>query len=837
MKRFKKRLKAFNPPLARFPYLCVSLNYALMSKSTANLKPENSPVTFEDFKNEVLQDYRIAYESRQASLLGRKEVLTGKAKFGIFGDGKEVAQLAMAKAFKNGDIRSGYYRDQTFMFATGMSDVRKFFAQLYAHVSLEAEPASAGRLMNGHFASRFLDDQGQWKDLTAEPHSTSDISPTAGQMGRALGIAFASKLYRSNPELHQFTNFSKHGNEVSFVTIGNASTSEGHFWESINAAGVLQVPLAVNIWDDQYGISVPAKYQTTKENLSEILSGFATNENGNGFRIYTAKGWDYPTLCETYLTAIEEMRSTHMPAIFHITEVTQPQGHSTSGSHERYKSPERLAWEQEHDCLVQMRNWMLSQGISTEAALELIEKEATTYVKAAQKAAYSAFRNDIEVEFQEALALLEAVVAASANASFVAVVKNELASALDPIRKDIMGAIRRTLRICRHESSETLEQLRHFKNNLNKKHEDLYSSNLHSESASATGKQAIIPPVFTENSTALNGYEILNKAFDSIFQREPRFFAIGEDVGKIGDVNQGFSGMQDKYGEIRISDTGIREMTIVGQGFGAAMRGLRPLVEIQYLDYLLYAIQIMSDDIATLQYRTKGGQKAPLIIRTRGHRLEGIWHSGSPIGMIINSIRGMHLLVPRNMVQAVGFYNLLLKSDEPALVIECLNGYRLKETMPDNLDSFTVALGKPETLREGDDITIITYGSCCRIALDAAKQLAETGISAEIIDIQSLLPFDLEHDLIKSVKKTNRFLILDEDVPGGASAFIFQHLMEEQGAYFWLDSPGRTLTAKAHRPAYGTDGDYFSKPSVEDVVEAVYDIMSETDPSSFPKYI
>lgn len=808
-----------------------------MSKSTANLKPENSPVTFEDFKNEVLQDYRIAYESRQASLLGRKEVLTGKAKFGIFGDGKEVAQLAMAKAFKNGDIRSGYYRDQTFMFATGMSDVRKFFAQLYAHVSLEAEPASAGRLMNGHFASRFLDDQGQWKDLTAAPHSTSDISPTAGQMGRALGIAFASKLYRNNPDLHAFSQFSKQGNEVSFVTIGNASTSEGHFWETINAAGVLQVPLAVNIWDDQYGISVPAKYQTTKENLSDILSGFATNENGNGFRIYTVKGWDYPALCETYLTAVEEMRSSHMPAIFHITEVTQPQGHSTSGSHERYKSPERLAWEQEHDCLVQMRKWMLAQGISSETELENIEKEATTFVKAEQKAAYQAFRADIEAELKDALSMIDAVIAASANASFISAIRSELASTIDPIRKDIMGAIRRTLRICRHEGSEALEQLRNFKYNLNKKHEELYSSYLHSESAGSALKQAAIPPIYTENSAVLNGYEVLNKAFDSIFQREPRFFAIGEDVGKIGDVNQGFSGMQDKHGEIRISDTGIREMTIVGQGFGAAMRGLRPLVEIQYLDYLLYAIQIMSDDIATLQYRTKGGQKAPLIIRTRGHRLEGIWHSGSPIGMILNSIRGMHLLVPRNMVQAVGFYNLLLKSDEPALVIECLNGYRLKETMPDNLESFTVPLGKPETLREGDDITIITYGSCCRIALDAAKQLAETGISAEVIDVQSLLPFDLDHDLIKSVKKTNRFLILDEDVPGGASAFIFQHLMEEQGAYFWLDSPGRTLTAKAHRPAYGTDGDYFSKPSVDDVVETVYEIMSETDPSSFPKYL
>ncbi|MFN3528370.1 MAG: thiamine pyrophosphate-dependent enzyme [Bacteroidia bacterium] len=806
-----------------------------MSKNKASTA--NPTLSFEDFKKEVMADYKLAYESRQASLLGRKEVLTGKAKFGIFGDGKEVAQLAMAKAFKAGDIRSGYYRDQTFMFATGMSDIRKFFAQLYAHVSLEAEPASAGRLMNGHFASRFLDDAGNWLDLTKAPHSTSDISPTAGQMGRALGIAYASKLYRDNPALHSFESFSKKGNEVSFVTIGNASTSEGHFWETVNAAGVLQVPLAINIWDDQYGISVPAKYQTTKENLSDILSGFATNENGKGYRIYTVKGWDYASLCETYLTAIEEMRDTHMPAIIHVIEVTQPQGHSTSGSHERYKSPERLQWEQEHDCLLKMREWMLSQGISTVEALDTLEAEAVSYVKTEQQAAFAAYRAEIEAEKAETLAKLDALIGSSSQSAFLTAVRNELATNKDAIRKDIMGAIRKSLRICRSEQNEALQSLRAYKASLDAQNFEKYSSYLHSESAAAAAKIAEVPAVYTEQSQKLNGYEILNKAFDTILQNDARFFAIGEDVGKIGDVNQGFAGLQEKHGELRVTDTGIREMTIVGQGLGAAMRGLRPLVEIQYLDYLLYALQIMSDDISTLQYRTKGGQKAPLIIRTRGHRLEGIWHSGSPIGMILHSIRGMHLLVPRNMVQAVGFYNTLLKSDEPALVIECLNGYRLKETMPDNLSEFNLPLGKPEVIREGDDISIITYGSSCRIALEAAQQLAETGIQAEVVDVQSLLPFDLNHDLLKSVKKTNRFLILDEDVPGGASAFIFQQLMEEQGAYYWLDSPGRTLTAKAHRPAYGTDGDYFSKPSVDDVVEAVYDIMSESDPTSFPKYL
>ena len=808
-----------------------------MSKAPAYNSVESQALSFEDFKKEVIADYKLAFESRQASLLGRKEVLTGKAKFGIFGDGKEVAQLAMAKAFQAGDIRSGYYRDQTFMFATGMSDIRKFFAQLYAHVSLEAEPASAGRLMNGHFASRFLDESGQWKDLTAEPHSTSDISPTAGQMGRALGIAYASKLYRDNPDLHSLTQFSKQGNEVSFVTIGNASTSEGHFWETVNAAGVLQVPLAINIWDDQYGISVPAKYQTTKENLSDILGGFASNENGNGYRMYTVKGWDYPTLCETYLTAIADMRETHMPAIIHVTEITQPQGHSTSGSHERYKSSERLQWEQEHDCLVKMREWMIGQGIADEATLDALEQEAAQFVKSEQKAAYDAFRADIEAEKTEALAVLDTLIAASAHGEKLGKLRTELASTKDAIRKDVMSTLRKALRVCRFEPTPQREAVAAYKKQLDALNQERYSSYLYSESNGSALQVTEIPAEFSEKSQSLNGYEILNKAFDHILATEARFFAIGEDVGKIGDVNQGFAGLQEKHGEIRVTDTGIREMTIVGQGFGAAMRGLRPLVEIQYLDYLLYALQIMSDDIATLQYRTKGGQKAPLIIRTRGHRLEGIWHSGSPIGMILNSIRGMHFLVPRNMVQAVGFYNTLLKADEPALVIECLNGYRLKERMPDNLHEFTVPLGKPEVLREGDDISLITYGSCCRIVLEAAEQLAEVGISVEVVDVQSLLPFDLNHDLVKSVKKTNRFLIVDEDVPGGASAFIYQHLMEKQGAYFWLDSPGRTLTAKAHRPAYGTDGDYFSKPSVEDVVEQVYAIMSEVEPGAYPSYL
>lgn len=808
-----------------------------MSKKLASAPAPQ--LTFEDFKTEVLQDYKIAFESRQASLLGRKEVLTGKAKFGIFGDGKEVAQLAMAKAFRNGDIRSGYYRDQTFMFATGMSNIREFFAQLYAHVNVQAEPASAGRLMNGHFATRMLDEAGNFKDLTSEPHSTSDISPTAGQMGRALGIAYASKLYRQNPELKGLEHFSKNGDEVSFVTIGNASTSEGHFWETINAAGVLQVPLAVNIWDDQYGISVPAKYQTTKENLSEILKGFETNELGLGYKIYTCKGWDYPALCEIYMTAIEDVRETHMPVIFHITEITQPQGHSTSGSHERYKSEDRLKWEAEHDCLKKMREWMLANGIANKDQLDTLEANAIEFVKQEQRSAWNAFRKEIEEEKTTALTLLNQLKIEISDQLKLEIdlIINNLNGTKEAIRKDIMTSVRKALRIVRGEKSNSLIALKNWKTNIDASNYDRYSSYLFSYSESRASNIQTINAAYSESSAILNGFEVLNKVFDSILEKENRFFAIGEDVGKIGDVNQGFSGLQAKYGELRITDTGIREMTIVGQGLGAAMRGLKPMVEIQYLDYLLYALQIMSDDIATLQYRTKGGQKAPLIIRTRGHRLEGIWHSGSPIGMILHALRGINVLVPRNMVQAAGMYNLLIQSDEPALVIECLNGYRLKERLPDNYDSFTVPLGKVEILRTGTDLTIITYGSCCRIAMEAAEQLKEVDIDVEIIDVQSLLPFDLDHDIVNSLKKTNRILFLDEDVPGGATAYMMQKVLEEQKGYYHLDSPAATLTAKNHRPAYGSDGDYFSKPSADDVFEKVYTIMQDAEPGLFPKYL
>ncbi len=802
-----------------------------MSKSTA---PADTPLSFEDFKAQVVQDYRIATESRQASLLGRKEVLTGKAKFGIFGDGKEVAQIAMARTFLNGDIRSGYYRDQTFMFASGLSDVQKFFAQLYAHTDVEAEPASAGRLMNGHFATRFLHEDGSWKNLTEEKHSTSDISPTAGQMGRALGIAYASKLFRENEALHGLTSFSKKGNEVSFVTIGNASASEGHFWETINAAGVLQVPLAVSVWDDGYGISVPASYQTTKENIGEILSGFSSTQEKRGYSLYTVAGWDYPALVAAYEKGIMRVRELHEPCIFHVTELTQPQGHSTSGSHERYKSKERLVWEQEFDCLRKMRQWIEAQGIATSSELDEIEQEATVYVKNAQKAAWLAFRAPIEAECKEALALMETLASKSAQSAFIQQAVQVLNETRDFIRKDVFNAVRRCLRLTRGEQLPERESLKSWLEVQIELNQDRYSSHLFSQSSSSALKQEAISPTFDADAPQLNGFEILNKAFDLILEREPRFFAIGEDVGQIGDVNQGFSGLQQKHGELRVTDTGIREMTIVGQGLGAALRGLRPLVEIQYLDYLLYAIQIMSDDIATLQYRTKGGQKAPLIIRTRGHRLEGIWHSGSPIGMILHAVRGMHVLVPRDMTRAAGFYNTLLKSDEPALVIECLNGYRLKETLPSNLGEFSMPLGKVEVVESGEDLTLVTYGSCVRIAQEAAKQLAELGISIEIVDCQSLLPFDLAHDTLKSIRKTNRLLILDEDVEGGATGFLMQQILEVQGAFRWLDSAPSTLSACPHRPAYGTDGDYFSKPSVDDVVEKVYRILAEAEPGYYP---
>lgn len=805
----------------------------MSSNNKEQLAPSTGHLSFEDFKQVVLTDYRIANESRQASLLGRKEVLTGKAKFGIFGDGKEVAQIAMAKVFREGDFRSGYYRDQTFMFATGMSNVKEFFAQLYALPNVEAEPCSAGRSMNGHFGTRSLNDDGTWKNLTSMKNSSADISPTAGQMPRLVGLAQASKLYRNNPELSVFENFSINGNEVAFGTIGNASTSEGHFFEAINAAGVLQVPMAISVWDDGYGISVHAKYQTTKENISEILKGFQRDEHGNGYEIFRVKGWDYAALCETYEKAIKICREEHVPVFIHVQELTQPQGHSTSGSHERYKSKERLEWEAEFDCIKQMREWMLKSAIATEAELDAIEQEAKKYVRACQKEVWEAFNQPIKQEITEVSAMLEQLAASSAASAEIINLVNNLRSTVDAIRKDILVAVRKSLRLTRHENSDARRNLQIWLNQYNNENYDRYNSFLFTDTESSALNIPEIKAQYSEDAKMLDGREIVQACFDAAFARDPRVVAFGEDVGKIGDVNQGFAGLQEKYGEIRISDTGIREATIIGQGIGLAMRGLRPIAEIQYLDYLLYGLQTLSDDLASLSYRTKAGQKAPLIVRTRGHRLEGIWHSGSPIGMILHALRGMHVLVPRNMTQAAGFYNTLLKADEPALVIECLNGYRLKEALPDNIGEFTIPLGRPEILREGNDITLVTYGSCIRIAEEAIQELEQMGISVELIDVQSLLPFDIHHIISDSLKKTNKVLFFDEDVPGGATSYMMQQVLEVQNGYYYLDAAPRTLTAKAHRPAYGTDGDYFSKPSADDVVECIYEMMHETNPSKY----
>ncbi|NDK56001.1 alpha-ketoacid dehydrogenase subunit alpha/beta [Pontibacter fetidus] len=784
---------------------------------------------------EILQDYRTGWESRQASLAGRKEVFMGKAKFGIFGDGKEVAQLAMARFFQNGDFRSGYYRDQTFMFAIGELTLQQYFAQLYAHTDVEAEPSTAGRAMNGHFGTRSLDDEGNWKNLMEQKNSSSDISPTAAQMPRLVGLAYASKLYRQNPELQQLQQFSVNGNEVAFGTIGNASTSEGMFFEAINAGGVLQVPMLVSVWDDGYGISVPAEYQTTKGSISEILAGFQRNAEGEqGYEIFKVKGWDYAALCETYEAAVRVCREQHVPVLVHVEEVTQPQGHSTSGSHERYKSKERLEWEAEFDCLKKMREWILANGISTTEQLDQIENEAKEAVRVARTNAWTAFDTGIKEDHAVALQLLDNLAAASEHITEIATITEELRKVTVPIRSDAVRAVRKALRYVRDERNAAKRELVGWLEQTIGENADRFNSYLYSQSEESALLVEEVKPEFDENSPVVDGREVLQAAFDAILARDPRVFAIGEDVGKIGDVNQAFAGLQEKYGELRVTDTGIRECTIIGQGIGAALRGLRPITEIQYLDYLLYAIQILSDDVACLQYRTKGGQKAPLIVRTRGHRLEGIWHSGSPIGMILNSIRGMHVLVPRDMTQAAGFYNTLLKSDEPALVIECLNGYRLKERIPNNIGEFTVPLGKPEILKEGSDVTIVTYGSMCRIVMEAARQLEEFGISAEVIDVQTLLPFDIEHVITDSIKKTNRVLFTDEDVPGGATAFMMQQVVDEQGAWRWLDSKPQCLAAQAHRPPYGSDGDYFSKPNTEDVFEAVYDIMHEADPENFP---
>ncbi|MFN8325776.1 MAG: thiamine pyrophosphate-dependent enzyme [Flavobacteriaceae bacterium] len=788
-------------------------------------------ITFEDFKTEVLNDYKIARISRECSLLGRKEVLTGKAKFGIFGDGKEVPQLAMAKAFQNGDFRSGYYRDQTFMMAIGQMTIEQFFAGLYGHTDLDFDPMSAGRQMGGHFATHSLDENGNWKDLTKQKNSSADISPTAGQMPRLLGLAQASKIFRNVKGLENLTQFSKQGNEVAWGTIGNASTSEGLFFETINAAGVLQVPMVMSVWDDEYGISVHAKYQTTKENISEILKGFQRDEENDGYEILRVKGWDYPSLVSTYEKASEIAREQHVPVLIHVQELTQPQGHSTSGSHERYKNAERLAWEAQFDCVAQMRNWLIENNLATAEELDEIDEASKKEVLEGKKVAWNNFTNPIKEERSELVNLLNAIAASSDNKVFIEKYANDLASIKEPIRKDIITTARKVLRLVINENGK--KTLANWIKNYIEKIQPKFSSHLFSQSQNNISSVTEVKPNYNETSEEVDARLVLRDNFDAIFNKYPEALIFGEDSGNIGDVNQGLEGMQEKYGELRISDAGIREATILGQGIGMAMRGLRPIAEIQYLDYLLYAIQIMSDDLATLQYRTHGRQKAPLIIRTRGHRLEGIWHSGSPMGMIINAVRGIHVLVPRNMTKAAGFYNTLLETDEPALVVECLNGYRLKEKMPTNLGEFKTPIGVVETIKTGSDITVVSYGSTIRIVEQAAKELQEIGIDLEIIDAQSLLPFDIQHDCVKSIMKTNRLLVVDEDVPGGASAYILQQIVDEQNAYQYLDSKPQTLTAKEHRPAYGTDGDYFSKPSVEDVFEKIYTIMHEAMPDRF----
>ena len=786
-------------------------------------------------KETILKDYQLACESREASLIGRKEVFMGKAKFGIFGDGKEVAQLAMAQAFRKGDFRSGYYRDQTFMLAIGELTLQQYFAQLYAHTSVEAEPVSAGRMMNGHFGTRLLDDEGQWKNQADAYNATADISPTAGQMPRILGLAYASKLYRQNEALHHLTDFSNKGDEISFGTIGNASTSEGLFYETINAAGVLQVPMLMSVWDDEYGISVPKEYHTTKGNISKVLNGFKRTKKENGYEIFVVKGWDYEALVDAYQQAAEVCRTEHVPVLVHVVEMTQPQGHSTSGSHERYKSKERLAWEAEYDCIKQMREWIISQGHTTEAELEEVEKVAKNNAKEARKAAWKAFVDSMKGDHNEAVNLLsQTAQSSSENVAKLTEIHDQLKATTNPLKRDAVAAIKKALRVIRTEQNSTKHQLIAWLENVMDKGWEDYSSHLYSQSSESPLNIPEIKPIYNDDSKLVDGREVLQACFDAALERDPRVFAFGEDVGKIGDVNQAFAGLQAKHGELRVTDTGIREATIIGQGIGAAMRGLRPIAEIQYLDYIYYAVQILADDLSCLQYRTKGGQKSPLIIRTRGHRLEGIWHTGSPIGTLLHSLRGIHVLVPRDMTQAAGFYNTMLQSDDPALIIECLNGYRLKEKLPANIGEFTVPLGIPETIKEGSDITIVTYGSMCRIVMDAAQQLEEVGINCEVIDVQSLLPFDLQHRIVESIKKTNRVLFADEDVPGGASAFMMQKVVEEQNAYRWLDSAPATLAAKEHRAAYGSDGDYFSKPSVEDVFDKVYEMMREADPVNYP---
>lgn len=813
-------------------YLCPITDLLMTPNSKLTTNPiDASELSFDDFKTIVINDYKIAYESRQASLLGRKEVLTGKAKFGIFGDGKEIPQIAMAKAFKNGDWRSGYYRDQTFAFATGICTLKEFFAQLYANPSVEADPASAGRQMNCHFATRSLNEDGSWKDLTEMKNSSSDIAPTGGQMARLVGLAYASKLYRQNPDLSYLKNFSVNGNEVAFGTIGNASTSEGVFFEAINAAGVLQIPMAMSIWDDAYGISVPAKYQTTKEDISEILKGFQRDEDAAGYEIFKVRGWDYPALCETYQRAVDVCRTEHVPVLIHVTEVTQPQGHSTSGSHERYKDKDRLEWEREYDCNLQMRKWMLESAIISEEEITELEANAKKLVRETQREAWNEFLATIKVEKDQVIDMISRIGNGNPAISKIA---SLLAGTPDALRKEVVSSARKALRLSINNPSPERDNLINWYNSQASLNEDRYNSKLFTDGIESPLLVKQVAAEYTEESKMVDGRELLNACFDANFARDERLVAFGEDLGAIGDVNQGFAGLQAKYGDLRITDTGIREMTIIGQGIGLALRGLKPIAEIQYLDYLLYALNILSDDLASLSYRTKAGQKAPVIIRTRGHRLEGVWHSGSPMSMILGSLRGLHICVPRNMTQAAGIYNTLFRSDEPALVIECLNGYRLKEKLPENVGEYTVPLGEAEIVRTGTDVTIVSYGATLRVVEEAAEELAQLGISVEIIDPQTLLPFDTKQICAESLKKTNKLLVVDEDVPGGGAAFILQQVLEAQNGYYHLDGQPRTLTAKAHRPPYGSDGDYFSKPSVDDIIETVYQIMHDNNASKYP---
>lgn len=797
-----------------------------MENATPLTMPAEAKLSFDKFREEVLSDYRIACISREASLLARKEVLTGKAKFGIFGDGKEVAQVAMAKFFQPGDFRSGYYRDQTFHFAIGQSTVEQFFSQLYADPDIKNDPNNAGRQMVSHFCTPLTDEKGEWLDLANRRNTASDMAPTAAQLPRSLGLAYASRLFRRVPELKQLKELSDNGNEVCFCTIGDASTSEGHFWETVNAAGVLQVPLAIFVWDDGYGISVPKKYQTTKGSISEALSGLQKQEGTNGLQIFKVRGWDYAGMCETFDEGLRQARENHTPVLFHVEEITQPQGHSTSGSHERYKTQERLAWEREWDGLKKMREWIIENSLSDEDEIEDIERAAKKEVKESKDSAWQKYLEPIKVQVTKTTDLLNAMInnLPDQSAALKKIVTN-LTLNREPLRRDVMKALHEAIDIA--GSNDAAFWTKDYYKDLLLENKNLYNSHLYNEGLKSALRVNEVKPVFAPDAVAINGYEVLNRFFDQLFSDNKKVIAFGEDLGQIGDVNQGFSGLQAKHGEDRIFDTGIRELTIMGQGIGLALRGLRPIAEIQYLDYLLYGLQPLSDDVSSLHYRTYGQQSCPLIVRTRGHRLEGIWHSGSPMGMIINSLRGMYVCVPRNMVQAVGMYNTLLRGNDPGIVIECLNGYRLKEKLPSNLLNMTVPLGKPEVIREGNDITIVSYGSVLRIIQEAAASLEKYGISCEIIDVQTLLPFDIDHSILESLKKTNRIVFIDEDVPGGAAAYMFNHVMEQQQGYKHLDVAPRTITGKAHRPAYGSDGDYFSKPNMEEIETVIKEMMAE----------